>query len=1022
MKKQNILAIVAIAFIISGICGLIYEVVWAKYLALFIGNTTYAHTVVLATFMGGLAAGAYYWGKRSDRTSSRLRLYGILEVVIGLYCFFYPPFLRLLEGLYIAIVSGVDAPSDGLFVLSMKLGVSIVSLFFPTFFMGGTLPVLARYVTKSIDETGRDVGILYFLNSFGAVVGSFLADFILIEAFGLRNSVYITAMMNCVIGVGVIAISYVWGEEEDAEQSSVRATGDIGSDSALIFSPGEIRIALLTAALSGCAAMVYELTWIRLLTLILGSSVYSFSLMLMAFISGITLGSYIVSKIVLRLKNIYTFLGICELAVGISMLLVLPLYQRLPYYFWVIGGMVSRTTEGYYLFVVVEYAFCFLLMLLPTIFLGMALPLISRIVATDIRWIGKSIGSVFSINTLGTVFGSLLTGLLFIPWIGVHRSIQLGIALSLFLATMILLTSREKAFKRWSLTLSGWILFITYIAIMPQWSNQVLSIGVFRARLNTPAPESYEEFLKWYKNIKIQYYEEGVNATVVVTGDSSDLQLVVNGKVDASSQGDLGTQILSGHIPAVLAPKFDSVLVIGLGSGITVGAVTRHPVQHVDVIEISREVKKAAALFAPYNYDALSDPRVKLTIEDAITFLKTTKKKYDVIISEPSNPWIAGIGNLFTWEFFDLSKQRLTSSGLMVQWIHLYESNNEVFGLVVRTFARVFPNVSIWMTQRNDLILVGSLSPSDPDFRRMESVISQPLVAKDLKRIRISRLMTLLSTQMFGPEMSKTLYPFGASNTEEYPYLEYMAPRAFFLNQVASTPYNLDTRLMLGDTTLLINKYLVTHTGVPEEYRELGEFCRDRRRGEYGLAEHAFEKYLDLVPGDPDVALAYANVLEQLGKREHSKVVLRQLLDRQAPKIDVITMYARMLYQQYDQQSSFIAHGDSKELEKMIAKGRALGKDSTQSFLVLQALLDYHEGRYREALKCFRMIMKFRESTSMGDSFLDEDKLLTYAAVAAVESDDIILAITYADQALEIDPRSPLAMSVFQRAKQKMTR
>jgi tetratricopeptide (TPR) repeat protein len=418
----------------------------------------------------------------------------------------------------------------------------------------------------------------------------------------------------------------------------------------------------------------------------------------------------------------------------------------------------------------------------------------------------------------------------------------------------------------------------------------------------------------------------------------------------------------------------------------------------------------------------MSDPRVKLTVEDAITFLKTTKKKYDVIISEPSNPWIAGIGNLFTREFFDLSKQRITSSGLMVQWIHLYESNNEVFGLVVRTFARVFPNVSIWTTQRNDVILVGSLSPMNRDFREMERVISQPLVAKDLERVRIRHLLTLLSTQMFAPEMSKTLYPFGSSNTEEYPYLEYMAPRAFFLKQDANTPHNLDTRLKLGDTTLLVNKYLATHASVPEEYRELGEFYSDRRRTEYRLAENAFRLYLALVPGDQMAAMLYADVLERLGKREHSKAILEHLLSQKTQKIDVITMYARVLYQQYEQQSSFLAHGDSKELEKMIAKGRAMEKDSSQSFLVLQALLDYNEGRYREALKGFRMIMKLRESTSMSDPFLGEDKLLAYAAVAAVESNDIILALTYANQVLEIDSRNPLAMSVFQRVKQKTTR
>ncbi|MGD0338066.1 MAG: fused MFS/spermidine synthase [Bacteroidota bacterium] len=1023
MKNQNILTVVALAFIISGICGLIYEVVWAKYLALFIGNTTYAHTVVLATFMGGLAAGAYFWGKRSDITSSRLRLYGFLEVVIGLYCFFYPPFLRLLEKTYIAIVAGVDAPSDGILVLSLKLGVSVVSLFLPTFLMGGTLPVLARFITKKIDETGKEVGILYFLNSFGAVVGSFFAGFFLIEAFGLSNTVYIAAIMNCIIGSGMIVLSFFWKEEEQLPEAAPVETAVEGNvEPAYIFSSQEIRIALLTAALSGFAAMVYELTWIRLLTLILGSSVYSFSLMLMAFISGITIGSYIVSKIVQRLKNLYTFLGICELAVGISMLLVLPLYQRLPYYFWVIGDMVSRTTEGYYFFVIIEYVFCFLLMLLPTVFLGMALPLISRIVATDIRWIGKSVGSVFSINTLGTVFGSLLTGLLFIPWIGVHRSIQLGIAISLLLATIILLTSREKNFKRWILALSGWTLLLGYGIIAPAWSNQALSVGVFRERLHSPVPSSYKEFVETYQNKKIQYYKEGVHATVVVTGEEPDLSLVINGKVDASSRGDLGTQLISSHIAAVLSTKFDSVLVIGLGSGITVGAVTRHPVRHVDVIEISPEVREAEALFHKHDYNVLSDPRVKLTIEDAVTFLKTSKNRYDAIISEPSNPWIAGIGNLFTKEFFELSKQRLSSSGLMVQWIHLYELDNELFGLVLRTFTRVFPYVSIWMTMRNDVILVGSISPVQRDFNEMERIIEQPLVARDLGRVQIHHLLTLLSTQMIAPSMSKTIYPFGASNTEEYPYLEYMAPRAFFMNKIADVCYNFDSRYQSSDTTLYINKYLSSHRCLPEEYRELGFFCSGSHRLEYRLAEHAFEKYLELDPEDIEASLMYASVLEQLGKSEQSRSVLKQVIGRSYPKFNSIISYARMIYQRLEEQSSFLVQTDPSELEKLITEGQAVGKDSTQGFLVLQALLDYHEGHYRKALKGFRAIMSYREEKNLDDPLLNDERMLAYAAMAAVESENDILALIYANQALEINPRNVLAMSVFYKVRQRAVR
>ncbi|HZY09742.1 MAG TPA: fused MFS/spermidine synthase, partial [Bacteroidota bacterium] len=577
MQKKNLLTVVAFAFIMSGVCGLIYEVVWAKYLALFIGNTTYAHTVVLATFMAGLAAGAYYWGRKADSVLSRLRLYGILEILIGLYCFLYPTLLRLLEKAYIYTVVATDSPSNSILVLALKLSVSVVSLFLPTFLMGGTLPILVKFLTRRLEDTGKDVAILYFLNSFGAVLGSFFAGFLLIEVFGLRYSVYIAAIINTIIGIGIYIISLREREDLTMEAVGVEET----PVSEISYSKTQIQIAIAAAALSGFSSMVYELTWIRLLSLILGSSTYSFSLMLMAFISGITLGSYIVSKFIHKVKNLFTFLGYCELAVGVAMVAVLPIYQRLPYYFWVLGDIVNRTPQGYVLFIIIEYIFCFLLMFLPTLFLGMALPIISRIVTNDIKFVGKSVGSIFSINTLGTVGGSLMTGLVFIPWMGVHYSIQLGIVINLILSSLIFITGAGKLMKRSLAPAIGWVLLVIYVMNMPEWNRSTMAYGVFRSMQKRRAPSSYAEFVRMNEQNKVMYYKEGVNATVAVVEQDSQLILTVNGKADASSRGDLMTQLLLGHLPAVVAPKMDNALVIGLGSGITAGAVAQHPVQHL---------------------------------------------------------------------------------------------------------------------------------------------------------------------------------------------------------------------------------------------------------------------------------------------------------------------------------------------------------------------------------------------------------------------------------------------------------
>ncbi|MRR12393.1 hypothetical protein EG835_08000, partial [bacterium] len=457
----------------------------------------------------------------------------------------------------------------------------------------------------------RNVAILYFLNSLGAVAGSALGGFFFVPMIGLSSSMTIAAAVNLALGVGVLVLSRL--------KVILPAAGTAEEDERpRTFSERQVTIAVAAAGVSGAASMIFEIGWVRLLIPVVGSSTYSFSLMLIAFISGITIGSWIASWIITRAKNLFTLLALCQFGVVLSLALTLPLYGRIPYAFWHLSALLDRTEATYPVFLTMEFALCLALMIVPTIFLGMNLPIASRIATRNVAVLGRSVGNVFSINTLGTVLGSLVGGLVLIPAIGVKHTIEVGLALNAGLVLLIRFhdagsgTSRRNAWAGATLgVLAG------YFMISPAWSQSVSLSGVFRLLSGTtPPPADYRTFVEQYGTKDVLFYKEGSSATVAVighgTGTTRQNILIVNGKPDASSRGDLPSQILIGQLPMLLHPRPHEAFVVGLGSGVTLGSVLTHDVQSVDCAEISPEVVEASAFFNEHNHRPLSDPRVTL--------------------------------------------------------------------------------------------------------------------------------------------------------------------------------------------------------------------------------------------------------------------------------------------------------------------------------------------------------------------------------------------------------------------------
>ncbi|MFI5253445.1 MAG: fused MFS/spermidine synthase [Bacteroidota bacterium] len=920
MRPTSIKLIVIVLFILSGICGLIYEVVWSKYLSLFIGNTGYSIMIVLATFMGGLALGSYYWGKYADLSPNRLKLYGMLELAIGIYCLFYPVIIGICEKIFVAAATGLNAASDQVVLLLLKFLLSFTTLIIPTFFMGGTLPVLTKYLTRTIRDTGKGVAILYYINSAGAVIGAGLAGFFLIRLYSLDGAVVIAAVLNLCVGSVALFMSTKTSNEFVPEIQSIKSTPKPIES----FSHLRIRLAILTAACSGFIAMIYELTWMRLLSNILGSSTYSFSLMLIAFISGITLGSWIVSLIIGRIKNLTSFLGLCQLGTAISMIGTLPFYERLPYYLFRLSTYFSNTPSHFPYFLFCEFFFCLLIMIIPTTLSGMSLPIASRIASNDIRLLGKSVGGIFSINTIGTVVGALATGLLFMPQLGVKTTIELGVSINILLGFFILHYDGSLS-RYWRIGIAVFIVVISigYRLEFPTWDRSVTITGIFRCLFQDHFNSFDDLKSRFSAGLKILWYKEGMNANVAVTEgafkDGYQKTLFINGKADASTASDLGTQILLAQIPLMIVPDDGDALVIGLGSGITCGSALQHPIHSLDCVELCSEVVECNSFFENENNHFMQDPRVKIYIDDAITYLKVTSQKYDYIMSEPTNPWIAGVGNLFTREFFSLTKSHLRQGGVLAQWFHTYDMNDDIFKLIMRTLSESFQFVSIWRTLPYDVVILASDNPIPLDRNLLDTKFGRASIRGELARIKILDVPTLLSTQLTSHMNPPELFGEGDVNTEKKPLLEYLAPLSFFIHASVTMIDSLDERIIPSGGPLFWDQYAGKRKLTAENYFNIASFRYLTGTGSNRMTYVILKKYLAMNPDNVNALMLLSKLDQVFGIADEYLTVLRKLFVLQPENKEFKLYYTEALQQRMFEESSIRDTQDVRYILKMAA-------------------------------------------------------------------------------------------------------
>lgn len=815
-------------FLLSGAGGLVYEVLWIRRLTLVFGSGLFATSTILATFMGGLALGAFWLGRQADTRPRPLALFGWLEIGIGVYALLIPAILSAILPIYRAVYASREG--DWTSINATRLALCAAVFFLPTLLMGGTLPALSRYLSAERERLGETVGRLYAVNTLGAVAGCLAAGFVLIEWLGLRGAEIATAAVNFAVGGTAVSLSRRGAtiERDGATPDRVEA-------------PVERTRWLVLAAysLSGFAALGYEVVWARLLTFFLGNSTYAFATMLGTFLFGIGAGALVAARVVERIADPFRTFAWMQVGIGASMGLGLALYPESPYLYGTLAQVVPPSSWLGWL--VLRFAIAAAVLLVPTLLMGATFPLAGRLYFAGRRTIGSDVGVLYAGNTVGAIVGSLAVGFLAVPALGVRNSIVALIAVNAAVAAAMALraTPRRKA-------LAGVAAGLAAVAAV------ALPADVFLSAVKRSFP-----------NDEIVYYREFPSATVFVArSDDGERWMHFSDKRASGGTMNLPGHRFWGHLPAFLAKERDAALVIAFGSGLTLGSVATHPFDNVACAEICEGIREPAKLF-PESGGVLDDPRVRLVFDDGRNVVLGTGKTFDVIVAEPPLLETAGVVNLYTEEFYRLVKDRLSPGGVFCQWVPSFEFRREEQALILRTFLSVFPDATFWGSPLyGDTVLIGGHGPVPLDVAEMSRRFSEPRVRKDLEESGIADLAELLGYFAMSPGRLKDWCGDGPVLTDDRTVLDFRMPRL----RAGATPWRKTTfwrrSFVVPPDVLAMQRgeSVAPHLRLPEDEREA---FLERIRAVEGAKDLVLEGHIAGVIGEVEVqARAYESAAE----------------------------------------------------------------------------------------------------------------------------------------------------------------
>lgn len=787
-RRGRITALYAL-FALSGFCGLIYESIWSHYLKLLLGHASYAQAVVLVVFVGGLALGAWLTGRFAHRIRQPLLGYAIVEAAVAAIAFgFHALFERASEwaiASFLPTMCGQPGPCSASWLLAAALILPASVL------LGSTFPLMSTGVIRLGAAPGRGLSMLYFLNSAGAALGVLASGFVLIPALGLPGTMLVAGCGNAVVALCAYAIARIGAGSE-------AAPADEASRPAAAADRGELRLLLAVAALTGLSSFIYEVAWIRMLTLVLGAATHAFELMLAPFILGLAIGAWWIRNRIDASRDALVLLARIQVAMGLLAVATLPLYAACyDAMAWALRAL-ARTGEGYALFNITSGLLASAVMLPATICAGMTLPLITALLLR--RGHGeRQVGQVYGVNTFGAIAGVLVAVHLLIPSVGLKWTLAAGAAIDVLLGGAIWLAlvrqaARERAPRRQGASGFAWVGMalgvLVGVTVAAPLDPQRMASGVFRygaARL--PADQ------------EVIFHRDGRTATVTVLQRANGVRgLLTNGKSDGGSHPqrkevtpDDHTTILAGALGPLHHPGARTAAVIGLGTGTTSSVLLEVPaLERVDTIEIEPMMVEAAKLFQPRVERVFHDPRSHIVIDDARAHFAKAGRRYDLIVSEPSNPWVSGVAGLFTREFYEHVAAHLAPGGHFVQWLQLYEASPEMVASIVRAFGLMFPEFKVYASNNFDVLLVARKDGRTPVLDR-GALERLPGVRAELAGIGI-RDMAHLAAHDTGRGTATLLLADSwraEPNSDFYPVVDQRAASDRFRGEMAASLFSL---------------------------------------------------------------------------------------------------------------------------------------------------------------------------------------------------------------------------------------
>ncbi len=809
-RKTDALLVV---FFVSGFAGLIYQSIWSHYAKLFLGHAAYAQTLVLVVFIGGLAIGAWLCSRVAAKVRNPLRVYALVELAIGLMALVsHSVFVATIDWSFASLLpatcsqASTFCPSQWLLTAALLTPQSIL--------LGATFPLVSSAVLR-IESThaGHDISALYFVNSFGAVLGVLASAFLLIPSIGLPGTLRTAGTMNVLIALVAMLMSRRAPQPLAIAPLSETGTAARAGDRL-------VGILLITALLTGLSSFIYEIVWIRMLSLVLGATTHSFELMLAGFILGLALGGLWIRNRIDRIEDPVRFLAIVQLAMGAAAAATIPLYiGSFDFMAWLLSA-VARNDGGYVIFNLSCMLIILLVMLPATFCAGMTLPLITYRLLRS-REGERALGRVYAVNTLGGIAGVLITVHVLLASLGLHFALVVGAAIDVGLGVFLLLRATRPEVRRAGLRgpVPVAIVVLAVVAFGFQIDPRTSASGVFRTGAARMAP-----------TVEVIFHRDGKTATVDVLRGTNARSIRTNGKPDASiSMGydqppllDEFTMTLLAVLPMGHRPEAKTAAVIGFGSGMSTSMLLASPtLERVDTIEIEPAMVEGAKRFRPLVDAAYDDPRSHIVIDDAKSYFARGRGRYDIIVSEPSNPWVSGVASLFTEEFYRRASGYLVDGGVFSQWLHTYEMDTYTLATILVAVSKTFPDFVIYTTIDSDIVLIarkgGPVGDFDPRVLKLPAL--QPILAKTQMTdpevvLRRREGSARLMSYVFGTR-------FAAPNSDYFPLVDTRASKARFTNARVSDLTDLTASAMPM-------RELLDHGRVPSTKRYDGSWTTTR--------------------------------------------------------------------------------------------------------------------------------------------------------------------------------------------------